>query len=360
MTTHDLRESGPAAYERLVERNGRALDTKIGFELGWDIAAYGLRPPALPNDALLSGYEEASSRRTSKPLAHDRFVRKWIQLRVGAWLRHRVVDEAVTPEYLRKIDATHCPVTGCALTFGTGDCTDWSVDRINNEGAYAPGNLAVISSRANHAKGRKSFAEVKLRAEQADLDPALSPLEWARMAALMLVPCHIEQAEFPVLPYPLKPPRGVPLSFDQTLQWVLVNQCYGGPKTVIGRLKAACQGPIRQRAFHQLLQKVRRKSELLADWPTVWLNPSLWPVFVAFLKNMDPAEHARLKALLSFKDNTWSREQVECWHLDCRGYTPGYCPPDDAAVASGLDRGCEAAVDDDVARGLEELLTEDA
>lgn len=358
MATLDPRESGTAAQERLVERNGRALDSKIGFEIGWDIASYGLRPPVLPNDALLSGYEEASSRRASKPLTHDRFVRKWLQLRVGAWLRHRVVDEAVTPAYLRNIDATHCPVTGCALTYGTGADTDWSVDRINNCGGYAPGNLAVISAQANRAKGRKTFAEVVALAANTPEGSPLTSLQWARMAALMLVPCHITETECPVIPYPLKPPRGVPMSFDQTLQWVLVNQCYGGPKTVIGRLKAACIGPKRQREFHQLVQKVRRKSEKLADWTSVWLTPSLWSAFEDFIRGMDAGEQNRMRGLLSFKDSTWDRDQLESWHLDCRGYTPGYNPPDERAVALGLDRGCEAAAADEVAQALEALLEE--
>jgi hypothetical protein len=341
--------------DRLVERNGRALDAKVGFELGWDIAAYGLRPPVLPNDALLAGYEESSSRRTSRLLTHDRFVRKWLQLRVSAWLRHRVVDEGVTPEYLRKIDAPTCPVTVATLTHGTGDTSDWSVDRINNEGAYAPGNLAVMSSKANQAKGRKSFAQVLALAAGADEAEGLTNIQWARMAAVMVVPCHLAQGQMPLIPYPLRPLPQVPLAFDQSLQWVLVNQCYGGGKTIIGKLKDACRAG-RQKEFHQLVQKVRRKSEKLGQgWTDVWLNEALWLSFEKFIRTMDEGEFQRFSNLLSPAKAPDGSELIEAWQLDCRGYMPGYTPPDDATVAQGVELGVEEAADDDVSRALEAM-----
>jgi hypothetical protein len=307
----------------------------------------------LPNDALLSGYEEASSRRGTRALMHDRFVRKWIQLRVNAWLRHRVVDETVTSEFLRTIDVQDCPITGLTLTHGTGQPTDWSVDRLNNEGAYAPGNLVVMSSLANKAKGRKTFAEVwACRSGDAS---ALTPSQWSKMAALMVFPCHIAQTHLPLVPYPLLPPPGVPLAFEQTLQWTLANQCYGGPKAVIGRLKDACATPQRQKLFHQLVQKVRRKSEKLSHFPEVWLNAALWSAFEHFVKSMDDPEFRRMRVLLGTAESNWKCEFVVAWQLDCRGYVPGYSPPDSAALSAGLDRGCDEASYDEVSRVLEAM-----
>lgn len=314
--------------ERMVERNGRALDAKLGFDLGWDMASYGLRPPVLPNDALLSGYEEAASRRCGKPLAHDRFIRKWLQLRVGAWLRHRVVSEDVTPAYLRSIDRDVCPVTCLKLTHATGTPSDWSVDRINNDGAYAPGNLAVLSSLANKAKGRKSFSEVLEAAAHTSLVDGLETVQWKRLAALMSVPCHLGTGTLPLMPYPLKPLVGVPLSFEQSLQWTLVNQCYGGPKAVVGKLKDACSSLAKQKTFHQLVQKVRRKSERLVHWPDVWLNDSLWVVFERFVRTMTDAEVDRFHDLISPKHSISGSDLVGGWLLDYRGYVPGYAPPE--------------------------------
>lgn len=357
MTEPQTIPADTAPTDRLVSRNGRALDPKVGFDLGWDIASYGLRLPVLPNDALLSGYEEASTRRAAKPLAHDRFVRKWLQLRVNAWLRHRVVDEEVTPAFLQKIDVAVCPITRLALTAGTGEDSDWSVDRINNEGAYAVGNLAVMSSLANKAKGRKSFAQVFAHAA-ADGDDAegLTRIQWMRMAAAMVVPSHLVDARMPLIPYPLRPLPEVPLSFDQSLQWVLVNECYGGKKTIVGRLKDACNTPARQRKFHQLIQKVRRKAEKLGqNFVDVWNSPELWAVFEEFMRTMDPKEFDRFTALMSPGKSPKGEELLASWRLENRGYMPGYCPPDNAAVEQGVSEEVDAAADDEVSQALEAM-----
>jgi hypothetical protein len=344
--------------DRLTERNGHALDGKVAFELGWDLAVYGLRPPALPNDSLLAGYEECSSRRAAKHLPHDRFVRKWLQLRINAWLRHRVVDEGVTPEFLRSIDVRTCPVTGVELTHGTGEPSDWSVDRLNNDGAYAQGNLAVISALANKAKGRKTFEEV-VHLAQADQDvvEGLAPGQWARMAAMMVTPCHLGTKRLPLFPYPLRPRPAVPLVFEQALQWTLVAQCNGGPKAVLGKLKDACTTPARQKQFHQLVNKVRRKSLKLVDWPTVWLSKEVWAAFEDFVVTMPEAEAHRMRNTMSRHGKhvgpEWSTPDISSWHLDRRGYLPGYRPPTTETVVEGMRQGCDLAALDDIARELD-------
>jgi len=338
-----------------MERNGHTLDAKVAFELGWDIASYGLGQPVLLNDALVAGYAEARLRRNRKPAVADRFVRKWLQLRVNAWLRHRVVDETVTPDYLRRIDAKHCYVMGTPLTHGTGAPTDWSVDRLNNEGAYAPGNLVVISTGANKAKGRKTFAAVLSLVDAPEQDTSeLTSEQWSRLAALMAVPCNITKTHLPLLPYPLIPPVGVPLAFEQNLQWTLVSQCKGGPKTVIGRMKAACDTPQRKIQFHQLIQKVRRKSEKLAVYVDVWLNPTLWATFEDFVVLMSPAELQRFQALLTPANAKWDPKLLDAWQLDCGGYMPSFQPPTEARVVQGIGRGCDEAAGDSVARALDE------
>jgi hypothetical protein len=66
--------------------------------------------------------------------------------------------------------------------------TDWSVDRINNDGAYAAGNLMVMSTKANGAKGAKHYVEIaSLAAIPAhETSNGLSGREWARIACLMV------------------------------------------------------------------------------------------------------------------------------------------------------------------------------
>ena len=99
----------------------RSIDTqtthhaRIGFELGWDYAHYRLTPPApyaqqpsALHDGLLAG-RAAFGLRT---LQATRPVRKWLQLRLHAWLRGRSVELfQVTPNYLAQIDVSHCPIT---------------------------------------------------------------------------------------------------------------------------------------------------------------------------------------------------------------------------------------------------------
>ncbi len=333
----------------IATHNGRLLDVEIGFDIGWDLAAYGLKMPEFANDALKAGYSEARVRRTTKLLKQDRYIRKWMQLRVNAWLRHRFVAETVTATYIRFIDVPTCAVTGGALTHATGLDTDWSVDRINNDGAYTPGNLVILSTKANKIKGRKTFHDVCEHAAGRGEDTALlSQLEWARMVALMLVPCNIENLALPMLPYPIAPPPGVPLSFPQSLQWALVSQRYGGPKAVLGKIKDACETPARKLKFHQLAQKVRRKADKIGGSPVVWLAPTLWANVLEFIQSMQASERKRIGALLGFLSGSGAEEWLSSLQLDNRGYVPGYNPPTAQFIAAGIDLGVDTAAGDEM------------
>ena len=56
-----------------------------------------------------------------------------------------------------------CPVLGIVLKKGTGFSTDASptLDRLVHEDGYEPGNIAVISMRANRAKQRLTATELE-------------------------------------------------------------------------------------------------------------------------------------------------------------------------------------------------------
>src|SRR6218665_1707761 len=103
----------------------------IGFELGWDYAHYHVTPPApyaqepsALRDGLLAG-QAAFGHRTLKATRH---VRKWLQLRLHAWLRGRSVElMQVTPNYLQQLDVAHCPITREALSSAAMTGTDASV-----------------------------------------------------------------------------------------------------------------------------------------------------------------------------------------------------------------------------------------
>lgn len=161
---------------------------ELGFDLGWDYARFGKQPhPECHIPSVLRGFRAGRHHFGVPQHRTDRFISKWLQVRLGALKRQRRVSEDVTPSYLRAIDVTVCPVTLATLTHSTLSDTDWSVDRINNDGAYAVGNLMVISARANAAKGRKSFTEVAelSRGDPVDVSDGLTRLEWRRLACLM-------------------------------------------------------------------------------------------------------------------------------------------------------------------------------
>ena len=117
---------------------------QIGFELGWDYAHHGI-PPATPYAEGLRRCSMACAparQPGTRTLLPTRHVRKWLQLRLHAWLRGRGVELLqVTPNHLQQIEASHCPITRMALSTATLEASDASVDRVRNDAGYAAGNL---------------------------------------------------------------------------------------------------------------------------------------------------------------------------------------------------------------------------
>ena len=184
---------------------------RIGFELGWDLAYFG-RTLDLDscNPDVRDGFRAGQRHFGRFARRPDRFELKWLQLRLGAFARHRIVQAEVTPDYLRFIDCAACPVTLTTLTHSRCLDSDWSVDRINNDGAYAHGNLMIISRRANKIKGRKTYQEVAALARDDDPPGGLSRTEWARLACLMFAAHHLDDSDLDSSPGPLLtriPPR---------------------------------------------------------------------------------------------------------------------------------------------------------
>ncbi|MGT2460205.1 hypothetical protein ACU4GI_46835 (plasmid) [Cupriavidus basilensis] len=171
------------------------LDPKLGFDIGFDYARYGLHLPSGVRDGatvlpphIFQGHRYGVEKfRLTQPRG-DRFVRKWLQLRVNAWRRLRHFDDRITPDYLRTIDSPYCPVTRVALAHSSASDTTWSVDRLYNAAGYAPGNLAVTSARANTAKGALT-TEAVVRILQGEtrqqLDPTLTAEQWRRQIYMM-------------------------------------------------------------------------------------------------------------------------------------------------------------------------------
>jgi len=209
----------------------QALDVaETGFDIGWDFARFGRAlDRASSEQSLLAGYRAGREHFRVPQHLPDRFVSKWLQLRLNAFRRRRILDREVTPAYLRRIDCTICPITLISMTHAALAESDWSVDRINNNGAYAPGNLMVMCVKANRAKGAKSFEEVielaSGRAEGAVL--GLSKREWARLACVMVGATSWIGGSPPLLPLLTRLPEDsrAPLYFVFQQMLLLTARC---------------------------------------------------------------------------------------------------------------------------------------
>jgi hypothetical protein len=187
----------------------------IGFELGWDYAHYGSMPPAdhlHPLSPVRQGWEAGRNNFGRRTLQANRLTRKWLQLRLSAWMRGRAFEgQQVNPAFLRRIDVAVCPITREVLTHGSGELSDASVDRVFNDAAYAAGNLAVISTRANRAKGACGVDDAMAMVRRIELGSlgqigGLRAEHWARIAVLASFATPLPHSKAAHLPLLVLPP----------------------------------------------------------------------------------------------------------------------------------------------------------
>jgi hypothetical protein len=225
-TTADLfADTRPAVHST------RPAADATAFELGWDYAHYRLTPPApalAAGHPLQQGWQAGAATFGTRTLKPTPQVRKWLQLRWGAWRRGKPFEGTqVTPNFLAQIDVVQCPVTRVALTQASGAGSDASVDRVCNQAGYAAGNLAVMSTRANEAKAdlscRDALTTVKqLEASGLDTLDGLNPLQWSRLAVLMSFVTPMSHDEAACLPLLVLPPNRLRLlNAVQALQAVV-------------------------------------------------------------------------------------------------------------------------------------------
>lgn len=332
---------------------------RIGFELGWDYAHHRLQPPAPFDDqesALRQGLLAGRATFGLRTLQPTRTVRKWLQLRLHAWLRGRSVELfQVTPHFLRQIDVSHCPITRMALSVATQQGSDASVDRVRNDAGYAAGNLAVISTRANHAKGAHGFRSALRKAREADLAstpeapaptrPAdvaasLTADEWWRVAILCSFVEPLAHEEAVTLPMRVLPPNRLRLFNPvQALQALLSRQLLQpGWSRRFGRFETRLHGKAARRDFRAfvlaLLPRVLEAApagtqaarEAIED---AWSNALVQKRWQAFAGPLGaPACEELVVRAAADRLATQHVERLgaalatEGWNLETRGYVP--------------------------------------
>lgn len=107
-----------------------------------------------------------------------------------------------------------------------------SVDRLLNDGTYAPANLIVLSLRANRAKGEKTFEDIEELIARSDDTDGLSSEEWLRLLGLMhgawnMAPPRNGIGEPCIVPMTTYPPRHIFTSTCQILQLFLLEELTG-------------------------------------------------------------------------------------------------------------------------------------
>ena len=338
-----LPDTEPVAAERSAHQ-------RIGFELGWDHAHYGLALPAAhltEASPLGDGLAAGQAMFGARTLPASRWVRKWLQLRLAAWLRGRSVElMQVTPNYLQQIDTSHCPITRQPLADAALDAGDATTGRVRNDAGYAAGNLVMLSARAHRAKGAHGRHDAQRLARQIGTGQlgviaGLTAGQWERVAVLCSFVEPMPHDEACAVPLLLLPPNRLRLFNPvQALQTFVSRQLLmPGWSARIRRFEALLPGAPARRAFQsffyallpRVLEAGRASGPLQARWAIedAWQHPPVLRRWTAFALQLDAAECQRLllrahaKRLGNQRIDTFDEAQsTDGWNLASRGYVP--------------------------------------
>jgi len=102
------------------------------------------------NSSYISKWKEANPRETMLKQAQSGARQRGLEFSLS-------VADIVIP--------THCPIFGFEMKPGGKRSTSPSIDRIDNSKGYIPGNIVVVSVKANHVKSDCTIAELKRMVE---------------------------------------------------------------------------------------------------------------------------------------------------------------------------------------------------
>lgn len=311
---------------------------EVGRRLGHDFFRFSHSPRRAAWPApVQEGFDAAAaaSAPSSRRRPADRFQRKWLQLRLQAWQRGRVVADDVTVELLRRLDVTHCPVTREPLTHGEQCGSDWSIDRLNNDGAYAASNLAVLSARANRCKGDLAFEAVLSLARQRTAARGLEPAQWQRLAALMVGPAFATRHDVaPILPLcaPL-PACSARLALQQIQRLLTLGaRRPAGKNALVRDFRVACPTAQSEQRLRALADAVHEGlKHLQADqacWD-VWLQPAVMAALVQWRESLNDRGWAMAAGLAGqlAGGRRVTPTSLQAWCLGTRGYFASDSPP---------------------------------
>ena len=342
------------------------LDDATGFEIGWDYAHYRMVPAAdhlHEGHPVRQGWEAGVAVFGTRTLRATPQVRKWLQLRLNAWLRGRVFEGVqVTPNYLGQIEVPTCPITREQLTHGTGLPSDASVDRVCNRAGYAAGNLAVMSVRANAAKSSYDWDDAMAFSRQIEKGQlgqidGLDAAQWARLAVLMSFVTPLPHAQAACLPLLALPTRRLRvLNAVQSLQVMLTLQFAQPGRAPRTAALAALVPAAARHEFHVFMTtllahrvaagRLQGEAVMRRSMEDAWSRPlvnSRWQRFALQLTAADCERIVRRAADRGLIAGGWRyltfEQATEGWSLASGGYvTSAQATPGQARSPWRLDR----------------------
>ncbi|AQV96465.1 hypothetical protein BJN34_21595 [Cupriavidus necator] len=288
-------------------------------QLGEACARYRLRrDTGAPNEFLV-----AYDAYRGPVLKADYHVRKWLGLRCNAVKRNFVVDPAVTPDFLRGITGKACPVSLVPFVMSGQSPANPSVDRILNDGTYAPGNLVVFSQRVNRAKGDKTFEEVAALAKRGEAAAGLEGIEWARLASLMYGNWSVARGEDRfIAPLAVEPPEHVFTPTSQVVQLLLMRWCGMASsdnrrQLLLASMRSCSPSSEAEAQFDNLVTGLSEGVRAEKHTPNVWLRPRIFGPFLSWYLSSQLAIEALLRSSRERLQAGVDREQiVSQWRLN--------------------------------------------
>lgn len=208
----------------------------VGIAIGRDYARHGLVPPAdhlHGEHPVRLGWQAARPLFQGRTLKATRHVRRWLALRLQAWLQGRPFEEVrVTPRYLAQLEPERCPVTRAVLTEGLGAQTDAVVVALNPQAGIAAGHLAIVSRRAAQALAGRSAEALVAKAEAGDdaLDAeGLDAAAWQRLITLVRFVSPADHRRMAVEPLAVLPPARLHLLNPAQALQAVISQVFEGP-----------------------------------------------------------------------------------------------------------------------------------
>jgi len=257
---------------------------RTGLALGHDYALHGVTPPIAhlyPQSPLQRGWLAARGRTVRTPASPQ--VERWLALRTHAWAPGRSFEDIqLTPHHLAQLDTPHCPITRELL-----DDETCSIDRVRDDAGYAAGNLAVMSRRANRAKGQRDHQALSEMAASCAAGPitrigGLAEAEWERLTVLASFVTPLSHEEAARIPLRVLPPNRLRLFNPvQALQALVTRQlATPGWSARLSRLEALLPTDALRTDFNRFLlalaPRVLAAAELEQPHQIRWALEDAW------------------------------------------------------------------------------------